>query len=416
MPAEEFHISKHLLDRFCVAGINYHKADAATRGMFSIAPETFTDIAESAKNAGLQSVFVISTCNRTEIYGIADSAMQLMELLVPHTNGNKQSFFEFGYFKNGDFALQHLFNVAAGLDSQILGDYEILGQLKRAVDISRKEQLIGPVMDRILNFVYQASKKIKTETGLSNGTVSVSFAAIELLQENPGIETKNVLVIGAGKFGSNVCKNLKVYLPHTSVTIMNRTDETAKELAKENNIGFASYADKGTAIENADVIIVCTNAAEPTVLPEFFNAGNKKLVLDLSVPMNVHHDVKSIEGIQVTDVDEISKTILDKTLSKRKAEVPKAEAIIDFYKSEFCNWLKEYHYVLHLKTWKDKLHEIDALQTRVCEFHNDRELTNETEKVARAQKAVKQLALNLKLKHDKGCQFITTINDYLQSR
>ena len=142
MAIEEFHISKQVLDRFCIAGINYHKADAATRGLFSLTNDAFAALGESAKLAGLKSVFVVSTCNRTEIYGFAESVMQLVELLVSHTNGDKAAFYECGYFKNGDEALQHLFDVAAGLDSQILGDYEILGQLKRAVDTARKQQLI----------------------------------------------------------------------------------------------------------------------------------------------------------------------------------------------------------------------------------------------------------------------------------
>jgi len=416
MPAEEFHISKQVLDKFCVAGINYHKADAATRGTFSVTPESFTEIAAAAKATGIESVFVVSTCNRTEIYGISDSVFQLAELLVSRTKGDKNSFFEFGYFKNGEHALDHIYKVAAGLDSQILGDYEILGQLKRAVDLSKKFQLIGPVMDRILNFVYQASKKIKTTTDLSNGTVSVSFAAIELLQQTPGIENKKVLVIGAGKFGSNVCKNIRTYLPNTSVTTMNRTDETARTLAEANNISFAPYTEISKEIDNASVIIVCTNATEPTVLPCHFTKINEKLVLDLSVPVNVHPDVKRISGITVTDVDEISKFILHKTLAKREAEVPKAQAIIDFYKGEFRTWLREYHYALHLKTWKEKLNEIDTLHTQVCEFYNNKELIDETEKVARAQKAVKQLAVNLKIRDDKGCQFISIINDYLQMR
>ncbi|ODT35583.1 MAG: glutamyl-tRNA reductase [Sphingobacteriales bacterium 41-5] len=416
MSVEEFHISKLVLDKFCVAGINYHKAGAATRGMFSITPECFGDIASSAKAAGIKSVFVISTCNRTEIYGIADSVLQLVELLVPHTRGDKNSFFEFGYFKSGEHALDHIFNVAAGLDSQILGDYEILGQLKRAVDLSKKYRLVGPVMDRILNFVYQASKKIKTETNLSNGTVSVSFAAIELLQQTPDIENRAVLVIGAGKFGSTVCKNLKTYLPQTSVTIMNRTDETARALGEANKISFARYSEISAEIEKADIVVVCTNAKEPTVFPDYFKPGAEKIILDLSVPMNVHPDVKNASGIKVTDVDQISKSILDRTLAIRKAEVPKAQAIIDFYKKEFSTWLHEYHYALHLKTWKAKLNEIDTLHTQVCEFYNDKELIDETERVARAQKAVKQLAVNLKLRNDKGCQFISIINDYLQTR
>lgn len=415
MSAEEFHISKQVLDRFCVAGINYHKADAATRGTFSVTPEHFADIAATAKASGLKSVFVISTCNRTEIYGIADSVLQLAELLVPHTKGTKESFYQFAYFKSGEFALDHLYNVAAGLDSQILGDYEILGQLKKAVSISKGYGLIGPVMDRMLNYVYQASKKIKTSTGLSNGTVSVSFAAIELLQQLPGIITKKALVIGAGKFGTNICKNLKTYLPFTPVTVMNRTDETANALALTNDIFYVPYCSLQNAIDNADIIIVCTNAALPTILPQYFTGNAEKLVLDLSVPMNVHPDVKNISGITVINVDEISKTILDKTLAKRKAEVPKASSIIEFYKAEFRTWLRDYHYALHLKTWKDKLSRLQPLQTKTCEFHNDTELISETERVIRAQKAMKQLAVNLKIKNDKGCQFINLINDYLQS-
>ena len=416
MPAEEFHISKQVLDRFCVAGINYHKADAATRGMFSITAEDFADIAQSAKKAKIKSLFVISTCNRTEIYGMAESVMQLIELLVQHTQGDKNSFYEFGYLKNGEYALEHIFNVAAGLDSQILGDYEILGQLKRAVDLSKSYGLVGPVMDRIINFVYQASKKVKTETSLSNGTVSVSFATIELLQDLPDIENKRILVIGAGKFGNNICKNLRHYLPHTLVTVINRTDTKAQNIAGSNNLSFVPYKNKWEAINSSDVIIVCTSAAAPTVLPEHF-AGNKtQLVLDLSVPENVHPSVKRITGVKVIGVDEISDSILDKTLAMRQEQLPSANAIIEECKNDLRSCLRNYHYALHLKTWKNKLSEIDKLHPPACEFYKDQKLIDETERVIKAQKAVKQLALNLKIKNDKGCQFINTINDYLQMR
>ncbi|WP_018626995.1 glutamyl-tRNA reductase [Niabella aurantiaca] len=414
MSLEEFHISKQVLDRFCIAGINYHKADAATRGLFSITNEAFTTLGKSARAAGLKSVFVVSTCNRTEIYGFAESVMQLVELLVPHTNGDKAAFYECGYFKNGAEALQHLFHVAAGLDSQILGDYEILGQLKRAVDTARNQQLIGPVMDRLLNFAFQASKKIKTETNLSDGTVSVSFAAIELLQSIKGIGQKKVLIIGAGKFGVNVCKNLNTYLPHTSVTIMNRTDAVAQQIAAGHQVHFAPYADRAAAIEASDIVIVCTNANAPTVMPGQVTPGAPKLFLDLSIPVNVHPAIRKMDQVTVIDVDEISNTILDRTLAKRKAEVPRALAIIGHFEKEFLGWLRDHHYALHLKTWKNKLREIDLMQTSVCEFYKDKELISETERVMRAQKAVKQLAVNLKVRNDKGCQFISSINDYLQ--
>ena len=137
MSAEEFHISKQVLDRFCVAGINYHKADAATRGLFSINNERFGELAKDAKVAGIKSVFVVSTCNRTEIYGFAESVMQLVNLLLKHCKADDKTFFEYAYLKNGNTALQHLFQVSSGLDSQILGDYEILGQIKKSVDLAK---------------------------------------------------------------------------------------------------------------------------------------------------------------------------------------------------------------------------------------------------------------------------------------
>lgn len=412
MSSEEFHISKQVLDRFCVAGINYHKADTATRGLFSINTSEFEKLTQEAKTMGIRSVFVVSTCNRTEIYGFAESVDVLVDLLVKNCQASKETFLKYAYLKNGDKAIQHLFEVAAGLDSQILGDYEILGQIKKAVELSKTHDLIGPVMDRTLNFVLQASKKIKTETKLSDGTVSVSFAAIELLQAIPNIQTKSILVIGAGKFGSNVCKNLRTYFPQSKITVMNRTDETALALSKTNEINFALYKNKPQAIEEADVVIVCTNSNEPTVLPEHFNDQDEKVILDLSVPVNVHPDVKYIKGKQVIDVDEISATILDKTLACRRAEVPKAKDIISFYKNEFWQWLKDYRFALHLKTWKSKLEEIDKMQFHECEFAKNAMLK---EQAAKAQKAVKKLAVNLKTKHDKGCQFINLINDYLET-
>ncbi len=412
MSAEEFHISKQVLDRFCAVGINYQKADAATRGLFSVSNDQFKALAKDAKASGIRSVFVVSTCNRTEIYGFAESVMQLVNLLLDHCKADKATFFEYAYLKNGDPALQHLFSVAAGLDSQILGDYEILGQIKKSVELAKTEGVIGPVMDRTLNFVLQASKKIKTDTALSNGTVSVSFAAIELLQAIPDIQQKEVLVIGAGKFGANVCRNLVNYFPGIQVTIMNRTDDTALTLSKDGGFQFSEYKNKGLAITKADVIIVCTNADEPTVLPEHFNDTDEKLVLDLSVPVNVHPQVKQIPGKLVIDVDEISTKILDKTLACRRAEVPKAEAIIHHYTQEFWQWLKDYRFALHLKTWKSKLQEIDKLNLHPCEFAGDDQMKEQTIK---AQKAVKKLAVNLKTKNDKGCQFINSINDYLQT-
>ncbi len=405
-------ITSQVLDRFCVAGINYHSADTTIRGLFSVSKENFEAIAVQAKAQQLRSVFVVSTCNRTEIYGFAESVTVLANLLLPHTKGSSDQFFQYAYLKTGADALTHLFKVASGLDSQILGDYEILGQLKQSVDHAMELDMIGPLMNRTLNYAIQASKKVKTTTGLSSGTVSVSYAAIELLKTMPAMADKKMLIVGTGKFGTNVCKNLKEYLPGTAVTVANRTDETAQQLACATGAAFLPYSRLQEGVAAADVVIVCTNAVQPTVLPAHFTSGEEKLVLDLSVPVNVHPVVAQLEGIRVIGVDEISTTILDKTLSLRKKEIPKAEAILLHYINEYLDWLNEYRYSLHIKNWKDKLQELQGLQPQtICEMARDQQILAEDKKV---QKAVTRLAVNLRTSQEKGCQFINAINDYLQ--
>lgn len=390
------HLPAHLLSRFCMAGINYQEAGIALRGAFSVSRDDFAQIAQLAKLRNLRSVFVLSTCNRTEIYGFADDVRTLVDLLTGQARGSYDDFISCAYHRTGEAAMQHLFRVAAGLDSQILGDYEILGQLKQSVDLAREHDLVGPIMGRVVSYAFQASKKIKTETALSSGTVSVSYAAIEMLKQGCSENRQNILVVGAGKFGGNVCKNLREYLPNSNVTITNRTDDTAWQMAEKHGLGFLPYTRLQQGIEAADVVIVCTNSPEPTVLPEhFLNNRDTTLLLDLSVPANVHPSLKSAENIRIIDVDEISKSILDRTFAKRQQEVPRARQILQQYQQEFLQWLQEYRYSLHIKHWKDKLLEIRPTATQ-------------------AQKAVTRLAVNLKTSHDKGCLFINAINDYLQ--
>ncbi|RYY52871.1 MAG: glutamyl-tRNA reductase [Chitinophagaceae bacterium] len=404
-------MSAFVLDRFGVAGINYHKADARTRGLFAVSKDDIAGISALAKEKNLRSVFVVSTCNRTEIYGFAEEVMILAALLTSHTKGNIEEFMEYAYLKSGEAALDHLYDVAAGLDSQILGDYEILGQLKQGVESAISHNMVGPIMHRTLSFAFQASKKIKTDTSISTGTVSVSYAAIDLLKDLDGIAGRSVLVVGTGKFGGNVCKNLRHYLPATGITVCNRTDETAMALAARAGVGFIPWNQLQPAVAAADIVIVCTNAPEPTILASHFTGEKEQLVLDLSIPVNVEPGVRFITGVKVIDVDEISVTILDKNLTRRRSQVPQAREIIQSYKTEFRTWLEEYRYSLHLKNWKDKLQELHGWQPADgCELQSNMVMPANK----KAQKAVTRLAVNLRTNQEKGCQFINAINDYLQ--
>ncbi|HZI54940.1 MAG TPA: glutamyl-tRNA reductase, partial [Chitinophagaceae bacterium] len=201
------------ISKFQVAGVNYKKTDAAVRGKYAISPGVYRLILANSTTYGIDEMFILSTCNRTEIYGVTSDASQLIELLCAHTQGDIETFKSRAYIKSGMPAIEHLFNVSAGLDSQILGDYEIIGQIKQAVKVSKEHLRVGAFTERLVNSILQSSKTIKNQTELSGGTVSVSFSAVQFIRQNVlNLTDKSILLCGIGKIGRNTCKNLVDYL------------------------------------------------------------------------------------------------------------------------------------------------------------------------------------------------------------
>ncbi len=399
------------LDQFSIIGVNYQKADTATRGAFAITEESYQQVVDLARQKGLKDLIVLSTCNRTELYGIT-SPNSLMEILCEVTQNPVSYFKKHGYVLSGMEAVQHLFKVAAGLDSQIIGDYEILMQLKLAARAARENKLLGSLLDRLVNFALQSSKRIKTETKLSSGTVSVAFAAIEVIREKmPDAHDRNILLVGAGKFGQNVARNINEYFPGANICITNRTFEIAESFAATHNMQCAPYESLPTLVNEADVLIVSTASEEYTVVPQFFSTGKQRLVLDLSVPGNVDPAVEKIEGLNLMDVDEIS-AILDTTLAMRQGEIPKATAILNETIGEFVEWHKMFLHRHFLLAVKSKLYELSQEQQPV--LSQAPSAANEITE-ARIQKAVNFLALDLRSRTAKGCQYINTLSHYLQT-
>ncbi len=216
------------INHFFVTGINYKKTDAAIRSQYAVSNSVYESILCSASHKGLRELFVISTCNRTEIYGVTDDVQHLVQLLCSETNGNEATFKQLAYVKQGYDAIEHLWQVAAGLDSQILGDYEIVGQLKLAVKFAKERGFVGTFTDRLINGALQASKAVRSQTQISGGTISVSFAVIQYIKANvPHFQNKKILLIGAGKIGRNTCRNIIDYLGNRHLTLINRTLDKA---------------------------------------------------------------------------------------------------------------------------------------------------------------------------------------------
>ena len=394
------------ISKFWIAGINYKKADAATRGQFAVQNDQYIRLLEQARANDLDEVFVLSTCNRTEIYGFADNAADLIRLLCAETAGSKDTFLSSAYIKNGYEAIEHLFNVSAGLDSQILGDYEIVGQIKAASKFAKKYGCINVMLERMINTVLQSSKAIKNQTELSGGTVSVSFAAIQYIREHvKAVADKKILLLGTGKIGKSTSKNLVHYLKTKNITLINRTEEKAVELAKELGLKHAPISELQKNISDSDIILVATDATEPTILLSHVKEQSSKLILDLSIPNNVEPAVQDLSHIKVINVDDLSK-MRDETLAKREAEVPKAKAIITQHIAEFIEWHEHRKHVPVLKAVKTKLEEI----------HNNPlfiPLYNSTHTEEKIQRVINGMAYKMKEQNQKGCHYIEAINEFI---
>jgi len=395
------------ISKFWVVGINYKKVDATTRGQFSIPDAQYVQLLQKASANELTELFVLSTCNRTEVYGIAETSSQLIDLLCGETAGDKETFLKSAYVKNGGDAIEHLFHVGAGLDSQILGDYEIIGQIKTAVKLAKNHGCVSVFLERLVNTVLQASKAIKNQTELSGGTVSVSFAAIQYIRKKiKGISTKKILVLGTGKMGKSTCKNLVHYLRTKNITLINRTEEKAAELAKELGLKHAPLSELAGNISEADIILVATDSTEPIILSSHLLNQHKKLILDLSVPYNVETSVHDLSHVTLVNVDELSK-LKDETLAKREGEIPKAKSIIADHVADFMEWYDMRKYVPVLRAMKTKLKEIHKSPLFIPLYNT----TAHTEE--KIQRVINGMAYKMKEQNQKGCHYIEAINEFI---
>ena len=394
------------IQSFWAVGLNYKKTDASVRGAFAISIEQYGQALALAHEYGVDEMFIVSTCNRTEIYGCAAYAHQLVDLLCRVCAGNAATFTQMAYVRNGYEAAEHLFQVAAGLDSQILGDFEILGQIKKSVKYAKENGFIGAFMDRLVNCVFQSSKSVKTNTAISGGTVSVSFAAVQYIRDNVhNISDKKILLLGAGKIGTITCRNMIDYLGTKNITLINRTTEAAQNLAGELGIQYQQIGCLDEHLKSADIIVVSTSAQEPVVFKNHLAGHGPKIVIDLSVPCNVSNDVREIDNITLINVDELS-AIKDETLQMRRNEIPKAVLIIKEHLQDFKEWYAMRKHVPVLKEVKSKLQGIylTGLST---------EAKHEVKQTDAIQSVINVLATKMRSKHAPGCHYIEAINDFI---
>lgn len=393
---KDYHISKH--SSFYTIGLSYQKADAKVRGKFSLNDISTDALLSQALDLGIDGLIATSTCNRTELHGFAKHPFQLIKLLCDNTTGSVEEFQEVAYvYKNND-AISHLFRVGTGLDSQILGDFEIISQLRSGFNRSKKIGIANPFLERLTNSVIQASKRIKNETEISSGATSVAFASVQYILKNvPDISNKNILLFGTGKIGRNTCENLVKHTKNDHITLINRTKGKAEKIAGKFNLLVKDYGDLQTEIRNSDVLIVATGAQSPTISKELIYTKKPLLILDLSIPKNVSDDVLELENITVLHLDHLSQ-MTDDTLERRKQFIPNAESIIEEVKHDFIQWLETRKFAPVIKALKKKLktmkdEEMDYQSKKDADFNEEQAdvISNRI-----IQKITKQFANHLK--------------------
>lgn len=336
-------------NKFRALSLSYKNAPVEIREIISLDERDIHAILIKLKEFfSVTDTLILSTCNRTEVYyshGL-DLSTEIIKLIgLEKGLEDVVSYLEFfKLFNNDREAIQHLFRVSMGLEAQVIGDMQISNQVKRAYQASADLDMAGPFLHRLMHTIFFTNKRVVQETPFRDGAASISYAAVELIEElTSNTFQPRILLIGVGEIGEDVAKNM-VHIPDAKVTIANRTYQKAKDLADEYGFRVIPFEESYEAMEEADVIVSSILKSEPFItkhLVKTFDIKSYKLFVDLSVPRSIETSIEDIPGAVLYNVDNI-KSKASEALEKRLQAIPKVESIIGESIDEFYNWKKEF--------------------------------------------------------------------------
>lgn len=400
-----------MYNRFKAISLSFKNAPIQIREAIALEESVITELFAVIKEFyyHIEEVIILSTCNRTEIYYVSDNDLfEDIIKLIGIKKGLPQidryaSFFE--KFEEED-AVQRLFDVSAGLEAQVVGDMQIVNQVKRAYQLSSDLDMAGPFLHRLMHTVFYTNKRIVQETAFRDGAASVSYAAIELVEElTSHIVNPKILAIGLGEIGTDVCKSLST-AKFTDVIVTNRNGEKALTIA--NTCGFKTieFSQAFDAIKTADVIISSLSGNNFLLTKEFVDSlaiPGYKYFIDLGIPRSIEQNVENVPGVLLYNIDNI-KNKTTEALNKRLAAIPDVKAIITESISEFKLWSKEMEVSPIIKKFKEALEKIRKEEmARHLKGLNTCE-SEKLDKITRSimQKIIKLPALQLKAACKRG--------------
>lgn len=284
----------------------------------------------------VREAVVLSTCNRTEVYAIAELFHRgfddIQQFLATTAGVDLETLGSHMYAEHDEAAARHLFSVAAGLDSMVLGEGEVLGQVRDAWEIARAENAARSGLNLLFRHSLETGKRARTETDIARGTASISHAAVEMAIEHLGsLDGVNVAIVGAGVMGEGIAVALDSH-GAAQITVLNRTDANSRQIAERVNGSIRPLSALDVAVREADLVITCTGAPEPVITADLFKSATSKerstVIIDIAVPRDVHHRVAEIAEITLLNLDDVQRWA-ERGREARSASVDAVRSIVD---------------------------------------------------------------------------------------
>jgi glutamyl-tRNA reductase len=334
-------------NQFKALSLSYKSAPLAVREQVALNEDEIKNFSLKIRDLfNINETLIVSTCNRTEVYYVADenhNADIIKLLLIEKGIVDKGEYF--GYFEQFNLqleAIQHLFEVATGLHSKVVGDLQIPNQVKQSYQIAADLNLAGPFLHRLMHTTFFANKRVAQETSFRDGAASTSYAAVALTEEvTQLIALPKILILGLGEIGIDVCKNMAE--KKWDITVMNRTRAKAERIAQGHDFRVADFADLEEEIKRADVIISSVLIDKPLVTKEMvarMEILTFKYFIDLSVPRSVEDNLEEFAGVLVYNIDTLRQRA-DEALQSRIDAIPHVREIIAEAIVGFEDWSKE---------------------------------------------------------------------------
>ena len=407
---------------FKAFSLSHKSAPLAVREQVALNENGVKDFCIKIKDLfGIQECLVVSTCNRTEVYYTSEQDFTtdlIKTLLVQKGIIETESYFvHFQQFNLQEEAVKHLFYVATGLDSKVVGDLQIPNQIKQSYQISADLNMAGPFLHRLMHTIFFSNKRVAQETSFRDGAASTSYAAVALTEGlTKNINNPKVLILGLGEIGIDVCKNM-ADKEFAEITVMNRTRAKAEKIASGRNFRIADFEDLEREVKRSDVIISSVMIDKPIItkdLIEKIGILTYKYFIDLSVPRSVEDSVEDISGALVYNIDSLRERA-DEALRIRMAAIPQVERIIEEAIVGFNDWSREMVVSPTINKLKNALEQIRKEEISRHLKNLSAEESDRIEKITMSivQKIMKSPVLNLKAACKRGDadQLVDVINE-----